>query len=312
MRFVLRFLLTGFLSVSFLNTFAQSLYSKAFGNKNHPAVIFIHGGPSGNAIMFEATAAQQLADKGLYVILYDRRGEGRSPDPNAKITYQEAFDDLNGIYNQYGLKKASLIGFSFGGLVATQFAAKHPEKINALILTSALISQQETYDHILDSVTKIYTEKGDYERLKKVAEINAMYKNTAEYRKACFDQGSENGFFKVEEPTEEARKRWTAYYASNFYKNDIRNKNAPALFYQNEPRKNIDVVPELKSLKQKKVKIYALYGKQDAIFSAKQIDKLKTLLGRDNLKYVDKASHYFFVDQQEVFLDNVARRLKVK
>ncbi len=312
MRFVLRLLLTGFLSVSFLNTSSQTLYSKAFGNKNHPAVIFIHGGPSGNAIMFEATAAQQLADKGLYVVLYDRRGEGRSPDPDAKITYQEAFHDLNGIYKQYGLKKAGLIGFSFGGLVATQFAARYPDKINALILTSALISQQETYDHILDSVTKIYTEKGDAERLKKVAEIRAMDKNTAEYRKACFDQGSENGFFKVADPTADAKKRWADYYASAFYKNDVRNKNAPALFYQNEPRKNTEVSPELKSLKQKKVKIYGLYGKQDAIFSVTQINKLETLLGPNNLRYVDKASHYFFVDQQEVFLDNVAGWLKMK
>lgn len=296
--------------LSSLNTSAQKLYSVSFGHKKHPAVIFIHGGPSGNAIMFEATTAQQLAEKGLYVILYDRRGEGRSPDPSAKITYQEAFDDLNGIYKEYNLKKASLIGFSFGGLVATQFAAKYPGKINALILTSALISQQKTYDHILDSVTKTYTAKGDSEKLKKVSEIKSMDKNSAAYRKACFDQGSENGFFKVAEPAEHARKRWTDYYASDFYKNDIRNKNAPAVFYQNEPRKNIDISPELASLKQKKVKLYALYGKQDAIFSENQINKLQKLLGPGHLKFVDKASHYLFVDQQEIFLDNVARWLK--
>jgi proline iminopeptidase len=64
----------------------QTIYSKAFGNKNNKPIIFIHGGPSGNAVQFEATTAPKLAERGFYVIVYDRRGEGRSADENAKIT----------------------------------------------------------------------------------------------------------------------------------------------------------------------------------------------------------------------------------
>ena len=50
--------------------------------------------------MFEGTTAQKLADLGFYVIAYDRRGEGRSADPNATFTYNEAFQDLNAIYKK--------------------------------------------------------------------------------------------------------------------------------------------------------------------------------------------------------------------
>jgi proline iminopeptidase len=49
-------------------------------------------------IVFEATTAQPLADKGFYVIVYDRRGEGRSLDSTATFTYREAITDLNEIY----------------------------------------------------------------------------------------------------------------------------------------------------------------------------------------------------------------------
>ena len=69
--------------------------------------------------LFEGTTAQKLAEKGFYVIAYDRRGEGRSADPEAKFTYDEAFQDLNAIYKKYNLKKATLLAHSFGGLVAT-------------------------------------------------------------------------------------------------------------------------------------------------------------------------------------------------
>jgi proline iminopeptidase len=59
---------------------AQDLYSKAYGNPKNPPVIFIHGGPGGNATLFEGTTAQKLADKGFYVIVYvsiRKQGEER-------------------------------------------------------------------------------------------------------------------------------------------------------------------------------------------------------------------------------------------
>lgn len=73
--------------------FAQNIYSKAYGNSKNPAIIFIHGGPSGNSNLFEGTTAKILASKGFYVIVYDRRGEGRSKDENAVMTFDESFND---------------------------------------------------------------------------------------------------------------------------------------------------------------------------------------------------------------------------
>src|SRR4051812_20674070 len=127
-----RFLIT--LSLLFLfskNVSAKesALYSNAFGSKENPAIIFLHGGPGYNSFNFEASTAQKLADEGFYVIVYDQRGDGRSKAvKSAKYTFTEAEDDLNDIYEKYNLKKASLIGHSFGGTVAIRFAEKYPEK----------------------------------------------------------------------------------------------------------------------------------------------------------------------------------------
>lgn len=84
----------------------QTIYTKTFGNSKDKPVIFLHGGPGYNCVNFEATTAQQLADKGFFVIVYDRRGEGRSKDPNAKFTFNETFNDLNNIYSEYKLTKS--------------------------------------------------------------------------------------------------------------------------------------------------------------------------------------------------------------
>ncbi len=295
---------------AFLCTQAQTLYSNTFGNRQHPPVIFIHGGPGGNSIQFEATTAQKLADKGFFVIVYDRRGESRSPDSNAKINYQEAFDDLNSIYAKYHLTKASLIGFSFGGLVTTLYTTQYAEKVKAVVLVSALFSQQETYNHILDSVQKIYTIKKDLQKLQKVAYVKGLDKNSVEYRKECFALAGENGFFKVAKPAAEAQRIYSEYEASMACKNDIRNKKAPELFYKNEPRVNINVQPILAGFKKKNIPLYAIYGKQDGIFSIPMINNLKAIVGSNHFRYLDNCSHYLYADQQTAFLQSIADWLK--
>lgn len=287
---------------------AQNLYTKTYGNEKNKPVIFIHGGPSGNATLFEGTTAQKLADQGFYVIAYDRRGEGRSADPDAKFTYEEAFQDLNFIYKIYNLKKAVLLSHSFGGLVATLYTNKYPQNVSALVLAGALFSQQETYDHILNTLKKKYS--NDSEQLKRIHVVENLDKNSAEYRKNCFGLAGENGFFKMPNPTAESKKLYTDYEAGEFYKTNIRNKNAPLLFYQNEKQNNIDSRPFLKKIKAAGVPIYAVYGKEDGIFSSAQIKSIKDLAGEKHFAFLDNCSHYLFVDQQKEFLDNIKKWLK--
>ncbi|WP_456313552.1 alpha/beta fold hydrolase [Pseudomonas shirazensis] len=295
-------LLAFFFTISLFAS-GQSLYIKTYGNSKDKPLVFIHGGPSGNSTLFEATTAQKLADIGFYIIVYDRRGEGRSTDLNAKFTYQEAFQDLNSILKQYQLKKVTLLAHSFGGLVATLYTEKYPQNVSSLVLAGALFSQQETYDHILNSVSKIATAKSDSNQLSKISAIEKLHKNSAEYRKACFDLAGENNYFKMPNPTSESKKLYNDYEASAFFKANIRNKNAPLLFYKNEKQNNIDSRPFLKKIKAKGIPIYAIYGKDDGIFSTKQLSSIKNIA--DHFKLIENCSHYLFVDQQNEFLSQI-------
>lgn len=319
----LPFFVVAFLFISFnsqaqhkdnssLKSISQSrieIYSKAYGNTKNPAIIFIHGGPRGNSTLFEGTTAQKLADKGFYVIVYDRRGEGRSIDSTATFTYHEANNDLNELYKTYNINKANIIAHSFGGLVGTLFTEQNPEKVESLILVGALFSQQETYDHILNSTRKNYLKTKDSLILSKISKIEKLPKNSAEYRKQVYEVASQNNYFKMPFPTAEANQLRKEYEASEFGKNIIRNDNAPILFYQNESRNNIDTKPILKKLK-KNIKLFAIYGQQDHIFSAKQLDDMKKIVTKNNFKIIDNCSHYLFVDQQQIFLESIEKWLK--
>jgi proline iminopeptidase len=289
-----------------INAQTTTVYSKAYGESKNPAIIFIHGGPRGNSTLFEGTTAQNLAEKEFYVIVYDRRGEGRSIDTTATFTFQEAINDLNQLYKLYNLKKANIIAHSFGGIVGTLFTDQNPEKVNSLILVGALFSQQETYDHILKTTKKNYKDKGDTLMLAKISEIEKLPKNSAEYRKECYEVASQNHYFKMHYPTTDANELRETYEKSEFGKNNLRNDNAPLLFYKNESKTNIDTKPILKKLK-KQINLFAIYGQQDQIFSAKQLNDLKKIVTKNNFKVIDNCSHYLFVDQQKVFIDTIEK-----
>lgn len=287
---------------------AQNLYSKAYGEKKNPAIIFIHGGPSGNSNLFEATTAQKLADKGFYVIAYDRRGEGRSKDDNATMTFQESFDDLNQIYKLYHLQKTNILAHSFGGIIGTLYTNKYPAKVKSLTLAGALVSQQETYSHILENAKIAF--KNDENKLLEIFNIETLSKNSAEYRKKTYDIASDLGYFAIPNPTTESITLRQEFENSEFYKSNFKNQNSPLLFYKNETQNNVDNKAVLLEIKKKKIPIFAIYGQNDGIFSAKQLTDLRNIVSAKHFKILDNCSHYLFVDQQNQFLDFI--KLKIK
>ena len=162
-------------------TYAQDLYVKTFGNSTATPIIYLHGGPGYNSAHFEATTAEALATKGFFVILYDRRGEGRSEKMMANFTFQETLTDLDSLYQAYQLEEAILIGHSFGGIVATLFADKYPAKIKQVVLLSAPIIMQDVFKTIIEKSEKIYRTKGDKVNLNYIAMLKKMDTHSIEY-----------------------------------------------------------------------------------------------------------------------------------
>ncbi|HEX9980958.1 MAG TPA: alpha/beta hydrolase [Flavobacterium sp.] len=295
------------LTFATLSAAAQSIYSKAFGNPKHTPVIFLHGGPGYNAAAFEATTAQKLADTGFYVVVYDRRGEGRSVEVPAAFTFEETFIDLNAICTQYSLKNPILIGHSFGGVVATLFAEKHPKLTAAVVLVGAPVVMQETFRTIISKSKDIYTVKNDVANLKYISMLENMDTKTMEYASYCFGHAMQNGFYTTPSPSKEASDIYLAFRANPLSAHASKMTfEAPQGFLKNESYTSIDLTSSLQSLKAQNFRIYGLYGKDDGLYSAEQVASLGKIIGPGNVQYLEHCSHNVFIDSQAQFINAIA------
>ncbi len=291
---------------------SQTIYSKAFGNPNDKPLIYLHGGPGYNAVGFEATTAQELSENGFYVISYDRRGEGRSTDKNAKFTFNETFDDINSIYDKFNLTSATLIGHSFGGVIATLYAEKHPNNARSIILVSAPLSMQETLSTILKSSKSIYFSNKDSVNLNYINRLEKMDKSSIEYSSYCFGHAMQNGFYYPKEPTTEAVNRYSMFKTDTLlikYSSQM-TYEAPRGFWQNENYTTLDLKDNLKQIVKNGTPVFGLYGKDDGLFSKSQVITIENLIGENNLEYLHNSSHNLFIDQQTKFIDALKKWTK--
>ena len=283
---------------------AQNLYVKAFGKRSDPAVVFLHGGPGYNAASFEATTAQTLADKGFYVIVYDRRGEGRSKDPDAAFTFQQSVSDLDNIVSAFDIKHISLIGHSFGGVLGIRYAEKFPARTRALILVSAPIDLQESFQAIISNCRQRAIEQNDTSGLNFLARIETLNKSSLMYSSMVLSQAMKYGLYSPKTRTEEAKAIFAGLKADSSLSRTAAAMSpaAAAGFYKNEKYTTLNMREDLQRLVAGGILVYGLYGQEDGLYSEKQILQLSNLLGSKNLKYLAGCSHNVFIDQQAEFI----------
>jgi len=68
-------------------------------------------------------------------LIFDNRGVGESQDPGGPFTTAELADDLAGLLDALGIERVHLLGPFLGGMTAQQFALRHPDRLERLVLT---------------------------------------------------------------------------------------------------------------------------------------------------------------------------------
>jgi proline iminopeptidase len=77
-----------------------------------------------------------LADD-LQLIFFDFSGHGRSPRPQGfdGVTHATWADEADGLRAHLGFERIVLFGHSYGGFLAMEYALRHPERLDGLILS---------------------------------------------------------------------------------------------------------------------------------------------------------------------------------
>ncbi len=96
------------------------------GSPDDPSVVLVHGSMDrGRSLRF---TARRLADD-FHVVLYDRRGYGRSREVGGPFDVETNVEDLVAVV---GGRPAVVFGHSLGGDIALAAAQRHPEAIQAV------------------------------------------------------------------------------------------------------------------------------------------------------------------------------------
>ncbi len=100
-------------------------------------IIFLQGGPGGYISERTLQILRPLGSAGFRVLAYDPIGSGSS-SRLASIrgyTVDRHLSDLHTIIESSNAERVILIGQSWGGILASLYTARHPERIAGLILT---------------------------------------------------------------------------------------------------------------------------------------------------------------------------------
>jgi pimeloyl-ACP methyl ester carboxylesterase len=69
------------------------------------------------------------------VVTFDNRDAGRSTQAGGHYTIGDMADDVAGLLDALEIPRAHLLGLSMGALIAEEFALRHGEKLNRLVLS---------------------------------------------------------------------------------------------------------------------------------------------------------------------------------
>jgi len=100
-----------------------------------PDVIALHGGPGAHhdylLPQFDLLATTRR------LRYYDQRGGGRSPvGRDTPVGWREQVADLDALITHWRVAPATLLGYSWGGLLALLYTVRHPDRVGRLALVS--------------------------------------------------------------------------------------------------------------------------------------------------------------------------------
>src|SRR5580700_3051876 len=105
----------------FTKTTEVPLYWCSYGPAGAPRLLVLHGGPGADH-GYLLPQMLELA-KDFELIFYDQRGGGKSKETVASvITWETQVGDLARVITEFSLEPLTLVGYSWGGLLAMLYA----------------------------------------------------------------------------------------------------------------------------------------------------------------------------------------------
>jgi proline iminopeptidase len=255
-----------------------------------PVLFLLHGGPGGDHGSFKKTVGQ-LRDVAQLVYV-DHRGSGRSdPVDIESCTLDTNIDDVERLREYLGLESISLLGSSYGGMVAQGYAIRYPDNLDRLVLSATAPS----FRFLAEAQERVEREGSE------------------EQKRVC--QWLWEGTFQSLDQLKRYYRAMAPWYAVSFQKEKfeeswgrgIRNFQQTNLGFSSFLRE-FDFTPQLDQLR---CPVLVLAGEKDWICAAGQSREIARRIPQAELHVFPDAAHSIAEDQPDEFLALVRQFLDV-
>lgn len=116
----------------FVEINGNRLNVELLGPEDGPVLIAHHGGGGVGSLEGPRSMFGPLADR-LRLVVFDARGCGRS-EGTPPFTHEQWAADVEGLRRWLGAERIMVGGASYGGYIAMEYAIRHPDRVQAMIL----------------------------------------------------------------------------------------------------------------------------------------------------------------------------------
>jgi proline iminopeptidase len=263
-----------------------------------PPLIVLHGGP-GLDQNYLLPQLYELAENNL-VIFYDQRGSGKSLETELDekhIHIHQFVEDLEALRLSFGFDKFILMGHSWGGLLAMQYAVDHPENLMGLILLNTAPADYKGQKAFVDElglrIQRIYNDIKPLFAYEDFKHLNANQISDL-YRKLFSVY-----FYNSEEENDLSLNFSVASAQSGFKVMEEMSKTSWL-------QPSLNLFPSLKELA---VPTFILHGKQD-IVPVWASEEIKDAIPRAEMVILDRCGHFPYIEQSSQFFSELNKFLR--
>ena len=157
-------------------------------------VIILHGGPGMDHSYF-LPYMDKLATN-YQLIYYDQRGMGKSSAnlDSSSMSLALLIDDIDALRKELKLKEVTILGHSWGGLLAMKYAIKYPKGLKSLILLNSVSASKE-FDQASFATLNARMSKEDIAKRNELVNSDGMKKGDTEVISDLFRISFKNTFY---------------------------------------------------------------------------------------------------------------------
>lgn len=157
-------------------------------------VVVLHGGPGADHAYLRP-GFDALAD-GRELVYYDQRGGGRSPVPrDVPVGWTEQVADLEALRERWGLERMTVVGYSWGGLLALLYTLQHPGRLGRLALVSPAPSWRAARERFEARFAQRNLDPAFQEERRRLRESGLRERDPAAFQRRIFELSVAPYFF---------------------------------------------------------------------------------------------------------------------